>query len=87
MVKRGGCVSAVYSAITCHYCKLRLEVKLPQCFFSHKLVNTGEKLQASALPSTPGMVRGSRILSAQGWSRALEMDVASQCVTLLLRLH
>lgn len=56
-------------------------------FFLHKLVNTGEKLQVSALPSTLGMVRGSRNLSAWGQSHALEMDGASQHVALLLRLH
>lgn len=79
--------NAVY-AESSHCCKLHLKAKLPQClFFPHKLVNTGEKRQASALPSTPGMVRGSFILSAWGRSHALEMDVASQCVTSLLRLH
>lgn len=56
-------------------------------FFLHKLVNTEEKLQISALPSTLEMVRGSRILSAWGRSHALEMDGASQRVALLLRLH
>lgn len=69
-------------------CKLHLQDELPRCYFIlHKLVNTGANLQVSALPSAPGVARGSRILSARGRSRALEMDVASQRVALLLRLH